>query len=175
MSNSGRVSLLFLGNLFLFFAVGELNHLISGWSIFLHIDALLVVFFGLYLTRISSLLYTVLLGFLADGLHPVPFGTYAAGYLFLWLFFVWCQRRIRRQNRLHIQTVATVGQLLWLTALTLTMGRHMLGEPFFWQRLLLESILSCTTVFVCAAAWCRFQKNLLHSLGWDLDAQMSPL
>jgi cell shape-determining protein MreD len=175
MSDNGRVSLLFLANLLLFFTISELNHLASGWGIYLHVDALLVVFFGLYLTRISSLLSAVVLGFLADALHPVPFGSFAAGYLLLWLFFVWCQRRIRRQNRLHIRTVATIGQLIWLTALTLTMGRHMLGEAFFWQRLLLESILSCTTVFVFAAAWCRFQRQFLHVLGWDLEAQMSPL
>ena len=108
-------------------------------------------------------------------MHPVPFGTFAAGYLFLWLFFVWCQRRIRRQNRLHIRSVATVGQFLWLAGLTLAMGRHMLDEPFFWQRLLLETILSCTVVFVFAGAWCQFQKQFLRALGWDLEAQMSAL
>ena len=175
MSDNGRVSLLFLANLILLFVVGEFNHVISDWGIHLHADVLLVVFFGLFLTRISSLLYTVLLGFLADALHPVPFGTYAAGYIAMWLFFVWCQRRIRRQNRVHIQTVAALAQLFWMAALTVLMGRHLLGEVYFWQRLLLDTILSCTVVFVSAAAWCALQKKLLHFLGWNLDAQMSPL
>ncbi|MGC9450390.1 MAG: hypothetical protein ACP5I4_02995 [Oceanipulchritudo sp.] len=175
MSDNGRIAILLGANLLLFFAVGEINNLLSGWSIHLHLDALLVVFFGLFLKRISSLLYTALLGFLADALHPVPVGTYAAAYILLWLFFVWCQRRIRRQNPLHVRTVAAVGQLLLLTGLTLLTSRTLLLDALFWQRIGVEILLSCLVVLLCASFWCRFQKNLLHAMGWDLEAQMSPL
>jgi cell shape-determining protein MreD len=175
VSDNGRISVLFGVNLLLFFAAGEINNLLSGWAIHLHLDALLVIFFGLFLKRISSLLCTALLGFLADALHPVPAGTYAAAYILLWLFFVWCQHRIRRQNRLHVRTVAAVGQFFLLSGLTLLTSWSLGLGSLSWQRIALEILLSCLVVFLCASFWCRFQKNLLYAMGWDLEAQMSPL
>lgn len=173
MSDNGRLSLVFLFNILLYFFIGLANNITSGWSVTLQLDALLLIFFSLYLTRFFGLFFTVILALLADAAHPVPAGTYLIGYLALWLFFVWCQRRIRRQNPLHVRLVATVAQIAWIVALGLFLGKARLAEAVYWQRLLTDTVVSAAGIYLLVWPWCRFQHKLLHSLGWDLEAQIA--
>ena len=173
MSDNGRISLVFLFNVLLYFFIGMANNLVSGLSIHLHLEVLLIIFFGLYLTRHFGLFFTVLLGLFTDAVHPVPVGTFLVGYLILWLFFVWCQRRIRRQNPLHVKPVAVAAQTVWIILLGLILGKGSLGEWGYWQRLLSDTVLSGICIYFLVWPWCQFQKRLLHSLGWDLEAQIS--
>jgi cell shape-determining protein MreD len=175
MSDNGRLSLVFLFNILLYFFIGLANNIVSGWSITLHLDALLLIFFALYVTRLSGLVFAVILGLVTDSVHPVPAGTYLIGYLAMWLFFTWCQRRIRRQNPLHVRTVAVAAQIAWIVFIGLFLGRAYLAEWVYWQRLLTDMLVSCTLLFLIVWPWCRFQKKLLYSLGWDLEAQISHL
>lgn len=171
MSDNGRISLLFLLSLFLYFVAGEFNYFLGNWSLNLHVDALLIVFFGLYVSRVSSLLYASLLGFLADALHPSPHGVYVVGYLCLWLFFVWCQRHIRRQNGMHVRSVTAAAQIAWLLALTLFEGTEWLTSGAYWGRIVGDTLFSAAIAYVLAWPWCLFQKRFLYTLGWDLEAQ----
>lgn len=173
MSDNGRISLLFLFNLLLYFLLGMVNNAVSGFSIHLHLDVLLLIFSGLYLTRLSGLVYAALLGLLADAASPVPVGSYLLGYLALWTYFVWCQRRIRRQNKTHLRSVSIIGQTLWILALAVILGRGSFGDWIYWQRLLIDTFFSGLCLFIVIWPWCRFQNNLLYSLGWDLEAQIS--
>lgn len=173
MSDNARVSLLFFANLLLYFIIGELNNFSSAYSIFLHLDTLPLVFFGLYLNRQSSLIFTALLGLLADAVTPAPQGTYLAGYLAIWLFFIWCQRRIRRQNPAHMRLVTIAAQVIWVALLSLMMGGASLVEWVYWQRILADLIISTCLIYLFVWPWCSFQKKLLYSLGWDLDAQVT--
>ncbi|MEX0326308.1 MAG: rod shape-determining protein MreD [Puniceicoccaceae bacterium] len=173
MSDNGRISLIFLLNLILYFVAGEINFLLETWSLRLHLDALLILFFGLHLNRISSLVYTAILGFLADSIHPAPEGTYVAGYLFLWLLFVNFQRRIRRQNRTHVRAVAAGAQAFWLLALAVFLGFQQWDQWIYWQRILLDLFFSAAVVYALAWPWCYFQKQFLYNLGWDLESEIS--
>jgi len=174
VSDNGRISILFLLNLLLYFLAGELNFYLAQWSVYLHLDALLVVFFGLYVSRTSSLLFAAVLGGLAGATNPTAGGTYIIGYICLWMYFVWCQRRIRRQNSIHVRTVTAVGQLLWMLVLVLIDGTYQWGSAAYWGRLLTEMLLSCAVIYLLSWPWCRFQKNFLYSLGWDLEALPPP-
>ncbi|NDV61225.1 hypothetical protein G0Q06_02035 [Puniceicoccales bacterium CK1056] len=173
MSDNGRISLLFLINILLYFFIGMINNMASGFSIHLHLDVLLLIFSGLYLTRLSGLFLAALLGLLADAANPVPTGTFLVGYLAIWLFFVWCQRRIRRQNKIHVRTVAVVAQLSWIIFLGLFLGKGALSEWPYWQRILSDVLVSCVCLYLVVWPWCRTQNSLLYSLGWDLEAQIS--
>lgn len=175
MSDNGRLSLLFLCHVLLYLAIGEVNTFISQWGLYLHLDALLLLFFGLYLSQLRGLLYAAVLGFLVESMSPVPHGLALAGYLGIWLFFVACQRRIRRQNPFHVRTVTIAVQLLWLLVLSLLMGSHWLGEPAYLKRVLTDMLVSSLALYLLAWPWCQFQKKLLYSLGWDLEAQISRL
>ena len=174
MSDNGRISVLFLLNLLLYFLAGEFNFYLTQWSVYLHLDALLIVFFGLYVSRTSSLVFTALLGCLADAMNPAPGGTYLIGYICLWMYFVWCQRRIRRQNSIHVRAVTAVGQLLWMGVLLAVAGTAQWGSLVYWGRILAEVLLSAVVVYLLAWPWCRFQKQFLYSLGWDLEALPPP-
>lgn len=173
MSDNGRISLIFAFTVVAYIAIGELNTLISGWSVYLHMDALLLVFFGLYLNRISGLLYTALLGFLVESMYPVPGGLYLIGYLGIWLFFTWCQRRIRRQNPYHVRGVVVAIQALWMLVLAFVLGGESIGTLVYWHRILVEILASALIIYLLTWPWCLFQKKLLYSLGWDLEAQVS--
>ena len=173
MSNNGRISILFLLNGVLYLLLGQLNTVISGFSLYLHADALYIIFFGLFLNRFSGLFYSALLGLLVDAMNPAPNGSFALAYIGLWLFFVWCQRRIRRQNPLHIRTVAILGQFFLLSAVTLIMIGKSGAHAVYWPRLLIDMAFSLVFVFLTASPWCFFQKTLLDSLGWNIEAQLS--
>lgn len=173
MSDNGRLSVVFLFNLLLYFIIGEINHLLAGWSLHLHLDVLLLIFFGLHLNRLSGVVFTVLLGLLADAAHPVPTGTFVLGYLGIWYAFVWFQHRIRRQNPGHVRVVALSIQVLWMLVLAIFLGDGFLASTVYWQRILMDLILSGVVLLAVVWPWCAFQKKLLLSLGWNLDARMS--
>ncbi|MFO7724371.1 MAG: rod shape-determining protein MreD [Oceanipulchritudo sp.] len=173
MSDNARVTLLFFSHILLYFLIGLVNNTLGGWSLHLHLDALLLVFFGLFLNRMKGLVFSALLGFMTDALHPVPHGTYLIGYVLLWAFFVLSQRRIRRQNPLHVRTIAVVAQALWLAGLAFFLGKGLWTEWVYWQRVLVDFLASALVLFLAAWPWCLLQKKLLYSLGWDLDAQLT--
>jgi cell shape-determining protein MreD len=173
MTDNSRLSIIFLLNLVLYFVAGELNVFVSNWSVYFHIDALLVIFFGLYLSRSSSVVLVALMGMLADSVHPAPVGTYFAGYLFLWLFFVWMQRRLQRHNQSNIRSVAAAGQAVFVIYLTLLLGKGQFTHLLYWNRVLTDLLLSTMLVFLISWPWCQFQKRILHTLGWNIEAQMS--
>lgn len=173
MSDNGRIFLIFLFNLFLYFCFGELKNIVGGWNVSLHLDVLLLVFFGLYLSHNMAFIYSALLGFISDAAVPAPDGTYLIGYLAIWLFFVTCQRRIRLQNAGHVRFVAMAAQLLWILALTVSMGGGQLGDFAYWQRILVDLSLSLLIIGVAVWPICVFQKKWLFSLGWDLESQMA--
>jgi cell shape-determining protein MreD len=172
VSDNGRISLIFLLNLMLYFLIGEMNFLVGKYAVHLHLDALLILFFGIYLSRLSSLVCSALLGFLADAMHPSPVGTYVVGYLFLWVFFVWFHHRIRRQNKTHVRALAASGQAIWLVYLSIAFGLNQLDQPSYWHRVAFDLSLSVAIVYALAWPWCNIQKRLLYTLGWDLEAQM---
>jgi hypothetical protein len=176
VSDNGRISFLFAANALLFLAIGELNHAVSGWALQLRMDVLLFVFFALYLNRLLGLLFAALLGLLAEAAHPGPQGAFLIGYLGMWLFLVWSRQRIRRHNPVHVRTVAAAAQALWLLALSLFIAAGPGAVDagwWYWQRVGLDLLFSLAAVYLLAWPWCRFQKNLLVALGWDIEARIS--
>lgn len=172
MSDNGRILLIFLCNLALYFILAEVNNLLSSVALYLHLDVLLLVFFGLYLRRTLGFLFVLILGCLAGASHPAPPGIFLLGYPVLWLLLVRGQRHIARQDPTHVRTLSMTLQLVWLTFLAILLGSGIERTGPMWQRILLESALSTVAVFLLAWPWCQFQKKLLHSLGWNLEAQL---
>lgn len=173
MSQNARISLLILANLLLYLCVGEINTALSHLSLYLHADVLYLVFFGLFLNRLSGVVYVGLLGFLAEAVRPVPTGLYFVGYMGIWLALVWAQSRIRRQAALHLRWTAVTVQTVWLLFLCLALGFRRLDTWSYWQRFLIEGAFSLFLIGLTAPFWCRLQKDLLYALGWDLDAQIN--
>lgn len=175
MSDNGRISLIFICNLLLYFLVGELNFMLGSLSLHFHADALFIIFFGLYLGRLGGLVSATILGFFADSVSPVPYGTYVIGYLSMWLFLIWGQKRIRRQNHTHVRFLAALTQFFWMVMLSIVIFSQDSMNTVYWNRILMEILFSTVLVYVFAWSWCRFQKNLLYSLGWNIEAEMSQI
>lgn len=171
MSDNGRVAILFGLNVLLMLILGEINHALSGFSLRLHLDVLLVLFFGLYLGTWPGLLYAALFGLAADARYPVPLGFFLIGYLLMWLMLVFSQRRIRRQSAVHVRTVAILAQGAWILMISFLLGDDMLTTGAYWLRVLTDLLFSLGLLYALAWPWCRFQHRLLYSLGWDLEAQ----
>ena len=172
MSDNGRIGIIFACHLLLYYLLGEINFMLAPFSIYLHGDALLVLFFGLYFNRLGGLLAASIMGFLTEALHPAPHGTFVAGYLGIWLFIVWGQRRIRRQNPLHVMTLAAFTQLFWLIFLSGILFVKANPVTLSWSRALTEIFLSFAFTFLVAWQWCKIQCWLLYSLGWNIEAEL---
>lgn len=172
MTPAARLRVVFGINLLLYFAIGQLNSVLSGYVVYLHLDALLVLFFGLFMVQSKALVYVVLFGLLADSQHGSPPGTYLLGYTFLWAFFVWCQRRIHRVNPAHVSWIAVSGQLLLMFALAFALAGEARWLPGYWGRLGWEWLCSSLLIYLVAPLWCRVQKEALQPFGWQPEVEM---
>jgi hypothetical protein len=173
MKDGRHLLILLLCGLGLYFLTGMINNHLATHAVFLHVDALLVVFPGLFLRRLSGLLVVLPLAFLQETATPAAQGTYLFGYLGMWLFFIWAQPRIRRQNTFHLRWVALVAQVLLTLYLLAVVGHTQWQHLAFWQRVLSDTVISCVVIVITVGAWCRFQQRLLQSRGWDLEAEFS--
>ncbi len=172
MSDNGRIGIIFACHVLLYLLLGEINFLLSPLALHIHGDALLILFIGLYLNRMGGLICVLLIGFIADAAHPVPHGTYVIGYLGIWLFFVWGNRRIRRQNPLQVRALAAGAQFIWLSILTVIMALQTGPLTLHWARIASDMIFSSAIAFLAAGYWCSLQRDILYSLGWNLEAEL---
>lgn len=174
MSRNGSLTLVLLLHLLLFFVVGEINSVLSGWPVYLHLQTVLVIFFSLYLQRVAAGFFIAALGLLTEALHPVPAGTYLIYYLALWLVLIWGRQRIHRHHTAHIRVLAGFTQGISLLVLALFLRPESWAEPVYWQRFLPEWLLSSLLCAWLAAPWCRLQLLLLNRSGWNLEAELNP-
>jgi cell shape-determining protein MreD len=173
MNRNRQIALLYLIHLLLYFAVAELNAALATVSITLHLEALLLLFFGLQLRHFSGIVLAAFLGLLSGAGHPGGPGLMLVAFLLLFAFLVWCQNRIRRQNPLHVRIVAVCGQVLFTVALAFALGRGEWTNPDYWIRLIIDGAFSTLVLFLVAWPWCRFNTLLLASFGWDLESQLA--
>lgn len=174
MSRNGSLTLVLFLHLLLFFVVGEMNSVLSGWPVYFHLQTLFVIFFSLYLRRLAAGFFIAALGLLTEALHPVPAGTFLVYYLVLWLVLIWGRQRIHRHNTAHIRVLAGFTQGISLLVLALFLRPENWAEPVYWQRFLPEWLLSSLLCAWLAAPWCRLQLLLLTRFGWNLEAEPNP-
>lgn len=172
MSPSARLRLLFGINLLLYFLVGELNSLLAPRAVYLHLDILFLLFFGLFIAQGQTILYIIVLGLFADARHATPPGAFLISYLLLWAYLVWSQRRIQRQNPSHVSWIALIGQLAFIAVLSLSMADTQLLAFNYWTRVGWEAIWSAVLIFLFAPFWCRIQKSILQEFGWNAEAEL---
>jgi hypothetical protein len=141
-----RLVILFTAQLVLWFVVAQLNHLLTGWRIYLFPAALYVGYAALLQTWRVGFTASILAGLLCDATSPVAFGTHA------WLFAAAHATLHHLRDRLPRED--TVGQvvIVLLVNLGLFIGFSLTqihaspvpGEA--WRRLPVD--LVCSQVFL---------------------------
>jgi len=96
MNRPFQVFTIFLLNLVAALCLFEINHLLSGFQITLHLEVLFLVFGAFYLRVLHGALITIFLALMIGSQLPVRIGMFLFFFLFLWLIMVWARRRVRR-------------------------------------------------------------------------------
>lgn len=156
---------------FAFLVVGEINNLLAPFSLYLHPQALLIVFFGLYLQRLPGAFHAAALGLFTESLHPVPPGSFLLAYLALWLFFIWARPRIQIQNTNHIRITAVTAQVLFILILTVWLQPASLLQPGYLLRVGTEILFNAVLTAWLVLPWCRLNRLLIQQSGWNLATE----
>jgi hypothetical protein len=171
MKIPSRLLLLIALHWLAFLLIGELNNLLSPFSLYLHLQALLVAFFGLYLQRLVGAVHAAALGLFTESLHPVPTGSFLIAFLGLWLFFVWARPRIQIQNPQHVRIVATSAQAIFLLALSAWLHPAGLLQSGYLLRVTMEIAGSAALTALLVLPWCRLNRRMLQFTGWNLATE----
>ena len=173
MSRAIPVFWIIILNLLLLGAMMEANHLLAPWGVSIHLEAVFVLFAGLYLRVLHGAFLVVILGGSLDATHSPGFGPMLLLLLGLWTLVVYLRTRIRRQIRFQVRMTALGTQLLFLLAATVLFARPAWAMGAFWQRFALDSLLSLTVVALFAVPWGNLQIRLLQSFNWDITSERS--
>lgn len=158
-----------------FWLVGILNHSIGSFGFSLHLQVLMVIFVGIHMPDFSPFPLVVVLALMEAGARGLSPGPMLLAYGALWLFCIWSRRRIHRTHPTHLSLTAVGGQVLFVVLLTpFVAGDQLTSFPFITS-LTAELLLSLGVIYLMTPAWCRFQKRVLWSLGWNPDAQLNKL
>jgi 3-oxoacyl-(acyl-carrier-protein) synthase len=152
--------------------ISGLSHSLGGYGFGLHLQALLVIFPGLYIAEAGGFLILMALALLEAGARGIPVGASLAAFAGAWLFVVWARRRIHRSHPGHLGMTAGGAQLVFVAIITLLLFRYRLNELAFWVTLLVELALSWAVIYLLTPFWCRFMRQLMSSCGWNPEAQI---
>lgn len=171
MSNNIRVIGIFFFNFFLLIALGELNHNLTSFAVYLNLDVLFLLCAGLYLRLLHGVILAVVIALTMEATNPLPFGTRLIAFLAIWFIIVEFSRRIQRNNPSHVRTLAVILQFVWFLCLSVIAGQEFLDSGTFWLRTGTDLLLSCLTIMLLANFWVNFQCRFLSDLGWNLKAE----
>ena len=162
-------------HLLLQYTLAEFNEWIAPLGLSLRLDALFVLFTGLYLGVVPGLLITVAMGLLIGAQLPLFHGEYLISLILSWLSVVWMRRMIKRDQPRHIMLLALSLQTALFIGLTLRFHAGLWREAAYLQRLASDCAFSAVVLFFAAAPWCEFQRKLMLSLGWNLNLEAKSL
>ena len=152
--------------------IGEANFFLGELGLALHLEALLVLFAGLYFRLIHGVGLAILIGLLADAGEASPWGSYFLILLLLWALVFSVRNRLQSENFAQITVFALALQTIYLAATSLFYAGSFFDQWIYWQRILSEGLLSLFVVFLAAYPWTEFNRLVLREFGWDLNAEL---
>jgi len=171
MNRRQQILVLFALHLGLAVCIGEINYQLAPHALHLHLDVLLVLFAGLYLRAVHSVVFTAGLGLLCGALYPFAVGGYALVLAALWLVIALTRPHLRREQTLPVTLLAVLVQLLYMLAATVWFHWGHLGEWLVWQRFLIDAALNCALLATFTGRWIRLNISTLFQIGWDIEAE----
>jgi hypothetical protein len=174
MNQRGLYVLAFLLQMLAFAVITELNYSVAQWAVALHLDAVLVLFAGLYFPALPGLLLTSLVALFVGATRPLTSGLSLFLFLTLWLFTLMGRKRIRRERWSHLAGLAIATQVVEIAILAMI---H--GIPEAWstlgylKRMGSDTLLSILAIALLAPFWVRFQARLFTSFGWSLENEVT--
>lgn len=163
----------FLLNAIAWLATVELNNLLAGLHVHLHLEVLLIIFCAFYFGPVPGLVMASGFGFLVGATRPPEIGFTLLTFLGLWLAGIWMRRHLRRERAVHLAGFAAGAEfLLLLIYAVLLYPENGTAWGIYVQRVFFDGLSSAAAAALLAGPWCRFQLGLLASFGWDLEHEV---
>ncbi len=162
-------AILLCNGLFLLF-LQQLNHWLTPWSVYLHLDGLLLLFGAFYLRTGHAVTIACISGLLLDAHRPVVWGTHAAALMLTTLGICWWRIRLRRENRAHYLGAGFLANLILYAWMALRFSPYDGWHSVYVSRLLVDGTLSSAVFFLIAGLYAEGQYAVLHLLGEDLTS-----
>ncbi|HYP16844.1 MAG TPA: rod shape-determining protein MreD [Opitutus sp.] len=130
--------------------VSELNHLLTGWHVYLWVGGLFVTFSAVTLPLRAGLLTSFLGGLLLDSLAPVTFGTQAVLLATAHALIFNVRDRVPREETAARVVIALFANLALFLVFSFLQIRHVPTPATVWPRLIVD--LLCSQVFIAVVA-----------------------
>lgn len=170
MSRRWLYAFAFLLQMIAFTVVMEGNYLLAPNALSLQLDALYVIFPGLYFPALPGLLLSALLALFIGATRPLASTSTLVIFIALWLFTLISRRRIRRDRWGHLVALAAFAQGFEIIIITLKVGRP---ETWTWggylARIGSDALWSLLAIALLAPIWVRFQVRFFQAFGWSLE------
>ena len=151
--------------------LAEANHYLALFHLHIYAAGLLLTFPLLRLRFKQGLVFTCLIAFFHDVASPMPFGASFIPFVLAHTFTYSLRSHFRREE----PTTGTVFALLLNTILFLGFALQGMREAplqgLFWQRLLVDGILSQLLVIFIAGWYFSLQNEALRFFGIFLDQE----
>lgn len=165
---AGRLLIVFALNYVLHFFVTEAHFYLAEARLTLQVDVLYVLFAGLCMRPVVGALLVGLSGLTFGAMLPLG-PAYALILLLLWGILQVFRSRLELNQGGAITLVSLFAQGLVTALLMLVLADGRLGSWLYWQRFLVDSLVSISLLAVVAYPWLRFQVQLLQAWGKGPD------
>lgn len=163
-----RTLIVFACGFVLWQLVGQANHYLAPWGMYLWVGGLFVTFAGLRLPPQEGFNACFLTGLLLDAATPVPFGLQAFLFGIAQLILVRLRHRIAAEETLVAVSVALLTNLgLFLTLAFLRVG-EIAPSGAAGLRLLTDLVLSQCVLALAAPWYFALQLRAIESIGAGL-------
>jgi rod shape-determining protein MreD len=141
-----RLLILFTAQLVLWILVGQLNHQLTGWRVYLFPAALYVAYAALLQTWRAGFTASILAGLLCDATSPVAFGTHACLFAAAHATLHHLRDRLPREDTVGQVVIVLLVNLGLFLGFSLTQIHAAPVPSQAWGRLLVD--LVCSQVFL---------------------------
>jgi len=146
-----RAALAVFFTLFLFGTiVAQLNHVLTGWGVYLWIGGLFITHPALGVSARAGFAAALLGGLLLDAATPVTFGTHALLFAVGHALVFRLRDRIPRDETAPRVALALIANLVLFLVFTFLQSRHLPADAPHWPRVLVD--LLCSQLFILVAA-----------------------
>ena len=167
-----RIFVPLASNLVLLIVLQGLNDLLAPFSMSLRLDALYLLFSALYLRFHQGFLVVFFTALVIDAGTPLPYGFSLIVFTIILALVIFTRTNLRRERGYHVAFTAMAANLVILVMISIIMGRDLLLEVSYWQRVLADIFISELAVAVLAYSYVHLQRVMIYHLGTDLSAEL---
>lgn len=175
MRRDYRWLILFATSALLWLILGEVNHVLAGWNLWLYGGGLLLTYGILHFPRRSGLTHSLFLGLWVDAASPQPFGLSMVLFVLAHLIFFRLKQKFPPEETYTQVSFALLVNAFLFFLLTLWHLPGVLQVSTFAMKAATDFLLSQIMVLVIASWFFALQTEVLHRFGIFLETEQRPV